>query len=195
MLLQEKFKDKRIILGSASPRRKELLAGLDIPFTVEAFPGGSEEFDPSLPFEEIPRAIAIAKSEGFHRDLSHDEILITADTVVVCDSRILGKPRSEQEAVQMLETLSGKVHQVITGVCIRTLEKCHSFSAISEVSFDELSSEEIEYYVGKYSPMDKAGSYGIQEWIGYIGINSIKGSYFNIVGLPVQRLYKELVRF
>jgi septum formation protein len=195
MLLQEKFKDKKIILGSASPRRKELLAGLDIQFTVEAFPGGSEEFDPNLPYEEIPRAIAIAKSKGFHRNLVEDEILITADTVVVCDSEIMGKPHSKEEAAEMLSRLSGKVHQVITGVCIRSLEKECSFFAISEVSFDQLSAEEIEYYVEKYSPLDKAGSYGIQEWIGYIGINSIKGSYFNIVGLPVQRLYKELMRF
>lgn len=195
MLLQEKFKDKKIILGSASPRRKELLAGLDIQFTVEAFPGGSEEFDPNLPYEEIPRAIAIAKSKGFHRNLAEDEILITADTVVVCDSEIMGKPHSKEEAAEMLSRLSGKVHQVITGVCIRSLDKECSFFAISEVSFDQLSAEEIEYYVEKYSPLDKAGSYGIQEWIGYIGINSIKGSYFNIVGLPVQRLYKELMRF
>jgi septum formation protein len=121
--------------------------------------------------------------------------LISADTVVVCDYEIMGKPHSKEEAAEMLSRLSGKVHQVITGVCIRSLEKECSFFAISEVSFDQLSAEEIEYYVEKYSPLDKAGSYGIQEWIGYIGINSIKGSYFNIVGLPVQRLYKELMRF
>ncbi len=195
MLLQEKFKNRRIILGSASPRRKELLAGLDIPFTVEAYPGGSEVFDSCLPFEEIPKAIALGKSQGFHRPLESDEVLITADTVVVCNGRILGKPECADDAFIVLKELSGKTHSVVTGVCIRTLDKIRSFSAVSDVTFDQLSDEEIEYYISKYSPMDKAGSYGIQEWIGYVGIKSIQGSYFNIVGLPVQRLYKELMVF
>ena len=195
MLLKDKFRDKRIILGSASPRRKELLAGLDIPFTVEAFPGGSEEFDSCLPFEEIPKAIALAKSNNFHRELAADEILITADTVVVCNGRILGKPNCPDDAFITLKELSGKSHSVVTGVCIRSIDKIRSFSAVSDVLFDELSDEEIEYYISNYSPLDKAGSYGIQEWIGYVGIRSIHGSYFNIVGLPVQRLYKELINF
>ena len=184
----------RLILGSASPRRKELLAGLDLDFTVDTATDCDESYDPAIPREEIPLRIAEAKSAGFHRPLADDEVLITADTMVFCDEAIMGKPKNREEAVRMLRTLSGRTHTVTTGVYVRSNRACEGFTCTSEVVFSRLEDSEIEYYVDKYSPLDKAGAYGIQEWIGYIGITSIKGSYYNIMGLPVQRLYSVLKR-
>ena len=139
--------------------------------------------------------MAVSKSKGFHRPLETDEILITADTVVICGEDILGKPSGREDAVRMLRKLSGRTHRVVTGVCIRDIGHKSVFSCTSEVEFKPLSDEEINYYIDRYRPFDKAGGYGIQEWIGYIGITSIRGSYFNIVGLPVQRLYTVLSEF
>ena len=195
MLLHDALKDRRIVLGSASPRRRELLAGLGLEFTVEATPGAPETYSPDLQPDEIPSALAVSKSEGFHRPLKPDEILITADTVVICGEDILGKPADRDAAARMLRELSGHTHRVVTGVCLRDTERRHVFSCTSEVEFKTLTEEEISYYIDRFRPFDKAGSYGIQEWIGYIGITSIRGSYFNIVGLPVQRLYTALNDF
>ena len=195
MLLQEALRGRRIVLGSASPRRRELLAGLGLEFTVEATPGAPETYSPDLQPEEIPSVLAVSKSEGFHRPLEPDEILITADTVVICGTDILGKPSDRDDAARMLRELSGRTHSVVTGVCLRDTARRHVFSCTSEVEFKPLTEEEIAYYIDRYRPFDKAGSYGIQEWIGYIGITSIRGSYFNIVGLPVQRLYTALGEF
>lgn len=185
----------RLILGSASPRRKELLAGAGLDFTVDTRTNCDESYDPTLEHEQIPLRIAKAKSEGFHRPLEAGEMLITADTMVFCADAIMGKPRDRQDAIRMLRMLSGRTHTVTTGVYIRTADKSKGFTCTSEVTFKELEQEEIEYYIDTYRPFDKAGAYGIQEWIGYIGITSIKGSYFNIVGLPVQRLYSEIKDF
>lgn len=195
MLLNCLLKDRRLILGSASPRRKELLAGLGIPFTVDAESNVKEEYDPGTPAVKVPEVLSVLKSDGFHRKLEDDEILVTADTVVICGGRVLGKPADRDEAVGMLELLSGRTHLVVTGVCIRDGIRKHVFSASSEVTFRILTDEEIYYYVDKFSPYDKAGGYGIQEWIGYVGITGISGSYFNVMGLPVQKLYMELSGF
>lgn len=193
--LLSKLNKKRIILGSGSPRRKELLAGLGISFTVDASSHTEEVYDPSAPHQEIARTLAELKSNGFHRPLENDELLITADTLVLCENEILGKPTDREDAYSMLRLLSGKAHQVVTGVCLRTTEKSHSFACISDVTFREMTDEEIYYYIDNYHPFDKAGAYGIQEWIGYAAISGIRGSYFNIVGLPVQMLYVELGQF
>ncbi len=187
--------NRRVILGSGSPRRKELLSGLGITFTVDSSSHTKEKYDPSLPHEAIARTLAELKSDGFHRTLEGDELLITADTLVLCDGEILGKPKDRVDAHRMLRLLSGKTHQVVTGVCLRDIAHRHSFSSLSEVTFREISDEEIYYYIDNYRPYDKAGAYGIQEWIGYAAISSIHGSYFNIVGLPVQKLYVELSTF
>lgn len=195
MVLLEQLSGRHIILASGSPRRKELLAGLGVEFTVDTSSNIEEVFDSTMPHQEIAESLAGLKSDGFHRPLESDELLITADTLVLCDDNILGKPSSREEAFGMLRLLSGKTHQVVTGVCLRTPEKKHSFSCISDVTFREISNEEIYYYIDNYRPYDKAGAYGIQEWIGYAAISGIRGSYFNIVGLPVQMLYVELKNF
>ena len=161
----------------------------------ERCPGAPETYSPDLQPEEIPSVLAVSKSEAFHRPLEPEEILITADTVVICGEDILGKPAGEEDAARMLREISGRTHRVVTGVCLRDTERRHVFSCTSEVEFKPLTDEEIAYYIDRYRPFDKAGSYGIQEWIGYIGITSIRGSYFNIVGLPVQRLYTALSEF
>ena len=189
------FDNYTFTLASASPRRRELLKGLDIEFTVEPGKDEREAFSPDLPHTEIPAFLARHKSETFHRDLEPREVLITADTLVFLDEEILGKPRDAAEAAAMLRELSGRTHLVITGMALRTQEKIHTFSDITEVDFKPLSDSEIEYYVKEYRPFDKAGAYGIQEWIGYVGITAIRGSYFNVMGLPVQRLYTELCGF
>ena len=191
MILQ----DKKIILGSNSPRRRELLKYLDLDFIVDTGNSFEEKFSPDTPHEEVPLMMAEGKSEGFHRELEEDEILITAYTMVLCGGKILGKPHDHDNAVAMLKLLSDKWHSVITGVCIRSKDMDISFSDTTDVHFKALSDEEINYYVDKYKPYDKAGAYGIQEWIGYIGIDRIEGSYFNIVGLPVQKIYAALQKF
>lgn len=187
--------EHRIILGSASPRRKELLAGLDLEFTVDAETNCDEKYDPAARHDMIPLEIAKAKSKGFHRPLEDDEVLITADTMVFCGRDIMGKPKDRDDAVHMLRRLSGHTHTVVTGVYIRTNAKGQGFACTSEVTFKKLEDSEIEYYIDRYRPYDKAGAYGIQEWIGYAGITSINGSYYNIMGLPVQRLYTALKDF
>ncbi len=180
-----------IILGSQSPRRRELLAGLNIPF--EAITIDVEEvYPPSLPAAQVPEYLAQLKASAYADSLEPDTLLITADTVVVLQDQILGKPRNAQDARHMIDMLSGCMHQVITGVCLTTNEYSRTFSSTTQVTFAELTPAEIDFYVEQYRPMDKAGSYGIQEWIGYIGITHISGSYFNVMGLPVQRLYREL---
>jgi len=195
MLLHERLKGWRVILGSGSPRRQELLKGLDIPFTIEYNPHVAERIDPSLPPESVPEALAKQKSLAFPRPLLPCELLITADTLVYCRGHILGKPNSREEAIQMLQWISGQTHTVCTGLFLRTLENSHCFTATTEVIFASLSDEEIEYYVDRYRPYDKAGAYGAQDWIGYIGIERIQGSYFNVMGLPVHLLYTHLEDF
>jgi septum formation protein len=191
----DNLKDRHIILASHSPRRRFLLRQLGIDFTEV-----SAEVDESFPEEYTPDEVAIHIAEnkaGHFSDLLADprNILITADTLVLINGRILGKPEGKQGAEEMLETLSGNMHQVVTGICIRSRDKSRSFTSWTDVYFKELSREEIDFYLEQFQPYDKAGAYGIQEWIGYIGITRIDGSYFNVMGLPVQRLYEELKRF
>ena len=185
---------KRIILGSNSPRRKELLAGMDIVFEVDTRNNFEEVYDPSTPMENIPEVLSEGKSYGFHRELAEDEILITSDTLVLCGDRVMGKPRSREEAIDMLRCLSGRGHKVITAITLRDSSRCRTSSDTAIVYFKGLSDKEIEYYVDTYKPYDKAGAYGIQEWIGYIGIGKIEGSYFTIMGLPVHLVYEELLK-
>ena len=189
------FEDYTFTLASASPRRRELLKGLDIEFTVEPGKDEKEAYSADQPHHAIPAFLARHKSETFHRELAPREVLITADTLVFLDEQILGKPRDAEEAAVMLRNLSGRTHTVTTGVALRTREKMHSFSDTTEVDFKPLTEAEIAYYIEKYRPFDKAGAYGVQEWIGYVGITAIRGSYFNVMGLPVQRLYTELCGF
>ena len=190
-----KITDYKLLLASNSPRRKELLQGLDIDFEIKLLPDIDESYPSSLPVDEVAEFIAEKKASSYTKNLKENELLITADTVVILDGAIFGKPNNKEEAKEMLFALSGKAHRVVSGVCLATLKKQISFSVTSEVLFSELSCEEIEYYIDRYSPFDKAGSYGIQEWIGYIGVEHLSGSYFNIMGLPIQRLYRELKNF
>ena len=188
----DNLKKYKIILASASPRRRELLAGLDVDFVVRALPDVDESFPVELQGGEIPLYISRKKADAYRPVMADDELVITADTIVWLDGAALGKPASEADARRMLRNMSGKTHSVFTGVTVTTKGEQRCFVAQSDVTFDTLTDEEIEYYVQRYRPMDKAGSYGVQEWIGYIGITGIVGSYFNVMGLPVQRLYKEL---
>lgn len=190
----------KLILASNSPRRKQLLAGLDLPFEVRVKDGIDETYPRDLLAEEVPVWISRRKAEAY--DIADGEVLITADTVVAVGGRILGKPASPKEAKQMLSSLSGRTHHVITGVTLRVRRKergdaddYFSFNAVTEVTFTTLSREQIDYYVATYKPMDKAGAYGIQEWIGYVGVTGIQGSYYNVMGLPVQRLSQALADF
>ncbi|MBO4585187.1 MAG: septum formation protein Maf [Bacteroidales bacterium] len=187
---------KHIILASGSPRRRELLKGLDIDFEVDTRNNFKESFSADVPFEEVPRLMSEGKSAGFHRPLKEGEILITADTMVILPGKeILGKPRDREDACRMLRDLSGRSHLVITAVTIRDTHRQETFTATTEVWFKDLTDDEIAYYVDTYKPYDKAGAYAIQEWIGHIGIRRIEGSYFNVVGFPVQRVYDALLRF
>ena len=188
-------KGKKIILGSNSPRRKELLAGLNIAFTVDTGNTFEEVYDPQTPHERIPEVLSEGKSYGFHRPLEEDEILITSDTLVLCGDRVMGKPHSREEAIDMLRFLSGREHKVITAVTIRDHKACITSSDTAIVHFKELTDSEIYYYIDEFRPFDKAGAYGIQEWIGYIGIGLIEGSFFTIMGLPVHLVYQELIKF
>lgn len=192
------LKKYRIVLGSNSPRRRELLAGLDLDFEVKVIPGIDESYPDNLSSEEIGIYIACKKSEAYLDKMTDNELLITADTIVVTygeQIRINGKPADREDAIEMLRSLSGRVHEVVTGVCLTTKEKSVSFAVSSAVSFAQLDDDEIIYYVDKYRPFDKAGSYGIQEWIGYVGVEAINGSFYNVMGLPVQKLYQELKKF
>ena len=188
----DNLKKYRVILASASPRRKELLAGLDVDFEVRRLPDVDESFPPELQGGDIPLYISKKKADAYRPMMADDELVITADTIVWLDGVALGKPADDADARRMLRDMSGKMHSVFTGVTITTKEEQRCFVAQSDVTFAELSDDEIAYYIEKYRPMDKAGSYGVQEWIGYIGITGINGSYFNVMGLPVQRLYSEL---
>lgn len=194
------WNNHKITLASASPRRRELLSGLDIPFTVEPAKDEKEAYTDDIPWREVPEFLARHKSESFHRCLEPDEILITADTLVFLPEedggmRILGKPAGRQEAVAMLCELCGKTHYVLTGVCLRSLDRTVSFTDSTEVDVDELPQSEIEYYVDNYRPYDKAGAYGVQEWFGLASIGTIRGSFYNVMGLPVHALYKALKSF
>lgn len=191
----DNIKKYKVVLASNSPRRKELLAGLDLDFTVRTLPGISESYPENLAAADIPLYIANEKAEANKAQMGDDELLITADTVVELAGEVLGKPKDDEEARRMLRKLSGKTHNVVTGVCLMAKEKQRSFSVISNVTFKRLSDEEIDYYVDTYHPTDKAGAYGIQEWIGYVGVTWLNGSYFNVMGLPVQRIYEELLMF
>jgi len=184
--------DYKLILASNSPRRRELLAGLDLPFEVRVLRGIDESYPEGLSGEEIPQYISAQKARAYLPSLQPDDVLITADTIVYLDGRVYGKPADEAEACQMLRELSGRTHQVITGVTIATPHLQDSFSSVSHVTFAQLTDEEIHYYVRKYRPFDKAGAYGIQEWIGFVGVTGLQGSYFNVMGLPIQRLYSRL---
>ena len=191
----ENLSKYKIILGSNSPRRKELLCGLDIKFNVKVIPGLEENYPETLDPQEIPVFLSKQKAEAYLSSLDDTMLLITADTIVWNGNAVIGKPKNRAEAIQMLRSLSGHEHHVVTGVCLTTTKKQLTFSVISSVRFASLNDEEIIYYVDKYKPFDKAGAYGIQEWIGYVGVESISGSFYNVMGLPVQRLYQELKTF
>lgn len=191
-IMLENIKKYKIVLASASPRRRELLAGLDVDFEVRLLPDIDESFPEELQGGDIPLYISKKKADAYRSLMSDDELVITADTIVWLDGVALGKPKDEDEARRMLAFMSGKSHSVFTGVTITTRDIQRSFVACSQVTFAQLEPCEIDYYIEKYHPMDKAGSYGVQEWIGYVGISNIDGSYFNVMGLPVQRLYNEL---
>lgn len=185
-------KKLKIILASASPRRKELLAGLDLDFEVKVIKGVSESYPDSLRAEEVPQYISREKATAYQ--VADDELLLTADTVVVVDNTILGKPHDADDARRMLRLVSGRTHQVVTGVTLTTTKAQKTFGVTTDVTFRQLTDDEINYYISHYRPFDKAGAYGIQEWIGYIGVTSIYGSYYNVMGLPVQRIYQEIMK-
>lgn len=188
----DNLKEYHIILASNSPRRRELLAGLGLDFEIRTLPGIDESYPDSLEGSHIPLYIARKKAEAYRPLLHEDELMITADTIVWLDRHVLGKPRDEAEAVQMLRDMSGRTHEVYTGVCLTTSARQRSFTVGTQVRFARLSEEEIHYYVSHFHPLDKAGAYGVQEWIGYVGVEYIEGSYYNVMGLPMQRLYQEL---
>lgn len=186
---------KRIILGSNSPRRRELLAGLDVDFTVDTGNTFEECLDSEIEAHELPLVLSRGKSHGFHRELAEDELLITADTVVITDGLVLGKPHCREEAIEMMRLLSGKEHEVVTGVTIRDCDREICFSDSTIVRFDLLSEDDITYYIDNYKPYDKAGAYGIQEWIGFAAISGIEGSFYNVMGFPVHKVWKALKEF
>jgi len=193
MMLLNILNEYKILLGSQSPRRKQLIEGADIPFTLLPSIDIDESYPDSLKGKEIPIYLAVQKANAYQPYLVDEKtILVTADTIVWLNGSILGKPKDRTDAISMLQSLSGKKHIVYTGVCIKMKHKTTTFYAETYVYFRKLSSAEIEYYVDTYRPYDKAGSYGAQEWVGYVGIEKIKGSYFNVMGLPIQKLYLEL---
>ena len=195
MLLQDRLKNHRLILASASPRRRELLASCDLDFVLAEKFECEECYPDDLEAEKVAEYLSLLKSNAYPHPLNEGDILLTADTVVIIGDKILGKPQNEEEAIEMISTLSGATHKVVTGVSLRSTERTISFSAESKVAFRQLEEEEIAYYVKKYRPLDKAGAYGIQEWIGYVGIEGIEGSFYNVMGLPVQKLYVALGYF
>lgn len=197
LTLKTMFEDYKITLASNSPRRRELLSGLGVKFTVEPNKDESEAYTDEIPWNEVPAFLAKHKADTFHRELKHNEILITADTLVFLPdgkggAEILGKPTDREDAVRILKMLSGRTHLVLTGVHIRLNGASVSFTSSTEVTFKTLAEDQIDYYIDNYRPYDKAGAYGVQEWIGYTGITGINGSYYNVMGLPVQRLYEAL---
>lgn len=185
----------KILLASKSPRRRELLQLLRIPFNIVTQGGIDETYPDSVPLLEVPQYVSERKADAFHANIKDNEMIITADTMVICGDRILGKPHDRKEAIDMLRDLSGRTHQVATGVTITTLDRRTSFTTVTDVTFDDLTDEEINYYVDNYHPLDKAGAYGIQEWIGAVAVSKINGSYYNVMGLPIHRLYQELKLF
>ena len=188
----DNLKKYHIILASNSPRRRELLSGLGVDYEVRTLPGVDESYPDTLSGEDIPVYISREKAAAYLPSIAPDELIITADTIVWLDGRVLGKPADEADACRMLRELSGRTHQVIKGVTLSTAAFQKSFAVTSEVEFAPLTEEEIMYYVDHYRPLDKAGAYGVQEWIGFIGVRRLSGSYFNVMGLPIQRLYQEL---
>lgn len=190
-----KFKNYNIILASNSPRRRELLSGLDIDYEIRILADIDESYPNDIPLEEVAEYLAIKKANAYTSGLKADDLLITADTIVLIDNEIYGKPVNKADAVRMLEGLSGKTHMVITGVCICSTQKKVSFSSTTKVTFGDLTLDEINYYIDKYQPYDKAGSYGVQEWIGYVGVKHMEGSYYNVMGLPIYRVFEELKKF
>lgn len=188
----ENLNKYKIILASNSPRRKELLSGLGVDYEVKTLPDVDESYPDGLSGEEIAKHISRGKAEAYRSLIQADELVITADTIVWLDGTVMGKPKDEEEAKDMLMRLSGKTHQVITGVCLTTASMQTTFATVTDVTFATLTDEEVDYYVTRYQPMDKAGSYGVQEWIGFVGVENLSGSYFNVMGLPIQRLYTEL---
>lgn len=185
----------KVILASNSPRRKELLAGIDVDFKVRVIQDIDESYPADLPTKNIAEYISRKKAAVYQQQMADDELIITADTIVVLGDEVMGKPHDEADASRMLHELSGQAHQVITGVTLTTTTRQQSFSVETDVTFKALSDEEIDYYVQHYKPFDKAGAYGIQEWIGHIGVTGLQGSYFNVMGLPVQRIYEALRKF
>ena len=179
-------------MASNSPRRRELLRGLDLAFDVRVLPDIAENFPETIEPKDVAEYISKVKANAYLDTITEKELVLTADTVVIIDREILGKPHDAGQAKAMLHKISGRKHQVVTGVCLTTKERQHSFSVSTDVTFKELSDAEINYYVETYEPFDKAGAYGIQEWIGYVGVTSLEGSYFNVMGLPVQRIWTEL---
>lgn len=191
-MMLDNLKKYKVILASNSPRRKDLLAGLGVEYEVRTMPDVDESYPSTLKEADIPLYISQEKANAYRSMLQSDELMITADTIVWLEGEVLGKPADRAEAISMLQRMSGRTHEVYTGVSITTTEWQRSFAVQTEVKFATLTNEEIVYYVDRFQPMDKAGAYGVQEWIGFIGVEHIEGSYFNIMGLPVQRLYKEL---
>lgn len=195
LIMLSNLKKYQVVLASKSPRRQELLRGMGIDFmvltkdTIEVYPEDK-------PLEEVPKYLSWIKSLNYNdRELPSDYLLITSDTVVICEGEILGKPKDREDAVRMLRMLSGKTHRVVTGVTVRSAKKCESFAVRSDVTFAELDAEEIDYYIEHCQPFDKAGAYGIQEWIGYVGISGLEGSFYNVMGLPTRKLYQCLKGF
>lgn len=195
MILNQKLDKYKLILASKSPRRQMLLSELGLDFEVRLKGEFDESYPQYLGHEDIPVFLAQKKAQQYIATLKPDEILITSDTIVWCEEQVLGKPEDRTDAINILRMLSGNKHIVITGVAISTIDKSRSFSVHTDVFFRHLTDEEIEYYVDKFKPYDKAGAYGVQEWIGYVGVERIDGSYFNVMGLPVQKLYTELLSF
>lgn len=189
------LKKYHILLASKSPRRQELLRGMGVDFDI-LIKETPEEYPSAMPKDEVPKYLSLQKSLSFvDEELPADYLLITSDTVVICEEKILGKPKDREDAVGMLQLLSGKTHQVVTGVTVRSAKRIESFAVRSDVTFAVLDEEEINYYIDRYKPYDKAGAYGIQEWIGYVGINGLEGSFYNVMGLPTRKLYQCLKTF
>ena len=191
--IEQILKGRHLYLASASPRRRQLMSNLGCEVKLIEPRDVDESFPSDISVEEAPVYISRKKAEAYCDVITPDMIVVTADTVVIAENKLLGKPRSTDDAIKMLETLSGKRHKVITGVTLTTSERLQSFKTVTEVDFDTLTADEIEYYINEFKPLDKAGAYGIQEWIGYIGIKGIIGDYYNVMGLPVHDLYKHLL--
>lgn len=195
MLLHEKLKDYHIILASGSPRRRQLIADCGIEYSLADGYQVEELYPDSLCATDVPAYLSELKSNGYPLQLKENEVLITADTVVILEGKVLGKPSDRAEAIEMIEQLGGTSHRVVTGVTLRNARKMYTFSAYTDVWMRTLSRQEVEYYVDTYKPFDKAGAYGIQEWIGYTAVERIEGSFYNVMGLPIQMLYTHLNKF